>query len=93
MEVRFCQSCGMPLRQTEDLGTNVDQTPNEDFCRFCYQDGNFTQDVTMEMMIEHCAQFVDEFNKDSAQKLTHEEAISQMREYFPHLKRWKNETE
>ena len=55
MEQRFCQSCGMPL--TDDvLGTNADGTKNEDYCMYCYKDGKFLQDCTMEEMIEHCAQ-------------------------------------
>jgi hypothetical protein len=39
-------------------------------------------------MIEHCAQFVEEFNKDSEQKVTKEEAIAMMKQEFPKLKRW-----
>ena len=31
MEMKFCQSCGMPLTN-EVLGTNADGTPNEDYC-------------------------------------------------------------
>ena len=55
-EMKFCQSCGMPL--TEDvLGTNADGSKNEDYCMYCYRDGKFLQDCTMEEMIEHCAQF------------------------------------
>ena len=42
----------------------------------------------MDEMIVHCAQFVDEFNKDSEQKMTKEQAIEQMKMYFPKLKRW-----
>ena len=46
----------MPL--TDDvLGTNADGTKNEDYCMYCYKDGKFLQDCTMEEMIEHCAQF------------------------------------
>ena len=52
-EMKFCQSCGMPL--TEDvLGTNADGSKNEDYCMYCYRDGKFLQDCTMEEMIEHC---------------------------------------
>ncbi len=55
MKQRFCQSCGMPL--TEDvLGTNADGSKNEDYCMYCYRDGHFLQDCTMEEMIEHCYQ-------------------------------------
>ena len=50
----------------------------------------FTQDCTMDEMIEHCAQFVEEFNKDSEQKVTKEEAIAMMKQEFPKLKRWQN---
>ena len=57
-------------------------------CTYCYQQGKFAQDCTMDEMIEHCAQFVEEFNKDSEQKVTKEEAIAMMKQEFPKLKRW-----
>ncbi|WP_024993290.1 zinc ribbon domain-containing protein [Phocaeicola paurosaccharolyticus] len=88
METKFCQSCGMPLSSEEVLGTNADGSKNDDYCIYCYKDGQFTMDCTMDEMIEHCAQFVDEFNKDSEQKFTKEEAIKTMKEFFPQLKRW-----
>lgn len=40
----------MPLTE-EVLGTNVDGSKNEDYCMYCYKDGNFLQDCTMEEMI------------------------------------------
>ena len=90
MEQRFCQSCGMPL--TDDvLGTNADGTKNEDYCMYCYKDGKFLQDCTMEEMIEHCAQFINEVNKGLPQPITKEEYIGQMKMYFPQLKRWRKE--
>jgi len=89
MEMKFCQSCGMPLTN-EIFGTNADGTPNEDYCIYCYKDGKFVQDMTMGQMIDHCAQFTDEINKQSGQTLTQEQAKDMMRQFFPHLKRWKN---
>jgi general stress protein 26 len=86
--MKFCQSCGMPLTD-EVLGTNADSSKNEEYCMYCYKDGKFTQECTMDEMIEHCAQFVGEFNEGSGMKLTREEAIGQMKMYFPHLKRWR----
>ncbi len=88
MEQRFCQSCGMPLTD-ELLGTNADGSKNEDYCLYCYAGGKFLQDCTMDEMIEHCAQFVDEVNKNLPQPLTREDYIEMMRGYFPLLKRWK----
>jgi len=71
MEMKFCQSCGMPLTQ-EILGTNADGSKNEDYCIYCYKDGKFLQECTMEEMIEHCAQFVDEVNKGLPQPISKE---------------------
>ena len=51
MEQRFCQSCGMPLTE-EVLGTNVDGSKNEDYCMYCYKDGNFLQNCTMEVLTD-----------------------------------------
>ena len=88
MEQKFCQSCGMPL--TEEMkGTNADGTKNEDYCIYCYKDGKFTMDCTMEEMIQFCAQFVDEVNKNLPQPITKEQYIASMRQFFPMLKRWK----
>ena len=80
MEHKFCQSCGMPLT-TDNKGTNADGSRNEDYCIYCYKDGRFTQDFTMEQMIEHCAQFTDEINKNSGQNLTVEQMKEQMRQF------------
>lgn len=78
----------MPLTN-ELLGTNADGTQNDDYCIYCYKDGKFTQDMTMEQMIDHCAQFTEEINKQSGQNLTKEQAKEMMRRFFPNLKRWK----
>ena len=87
-DMKFCQSCGMPL--TEDiLGTNADGSKNKDYCMYCYKDGKFLQDCTMEEMIEHCAQFVGAVNEGLEKPITKEEYIGQMKTYFPQLKRWR----
>jgi general stress protein 26 len=87
-EMKFCQSCGMPLTD-EVLGTNADGSKNEDYCMYCYKDGKFLQDCTMEEMIEHCAQFVGAVNEGLEKPITKEEYIGMMKTYFPQLKRWR----
>lgn len=79
----------MPLRCKEDCGTNHDGTISGEYCCYCFRNGAFTSDCTMEQMIEHCAQFVEEFNRDNGSSYTREEAIAEMALYFPTLKRWK----
>ena len=88
---RYCQSCGMPLMSDADCGTNADGSLNHDYCKYCYADGKFLQDFTMEQMVDHCVQFVDEVNKHTGQHLTPEEYKQQLQQYFPMLKRWKKE--
>ena len=80
----------MPLRTPKVHGTCAAGEKSEDYCIYCYQNGAFTWNRTMDEMIEHCAQFVEEFNKDSEQKVTKEEAIAMMKQEFPKLKRWQN---
>lgn len=82
--MQFCQSCGMPLAEAEHFGTNKDGSKNEDYCLYCYKDGAFTAEMTMEQMIAFCAEHVDEWGME----ITKEQAVAQMREQFPKLKRW-----
>ena len=52
----ICQSCGMPLYNEDDFGTNADNSKNEEYCVYCCQKGQFTDpDITMEEMITKIA--------------------------------------
>jgi len=88
---KICQSCGMPMTDKSIYGTNADSSQNSDYCIYCYKNGEFTQNFTMDEMIEHCAQFVENLNKNLPNPITREEYIGQMKTYFPHLKRWRSE--
>ena len=91
-EMHFCQSCGMPLTD-EILGTNADGSKSEEYCIYCFKDGAFTGDFTMEEMIDFCSQFVEQYNKDSGQNLTQNEYKAMLRQYYPSLKRWSTPTD
>ena len=73
----------------EDCGTNADGSVSFDYCQYCYKDGKFLQDCTMDEMIDHCSRFVDEVNKHIPEPITREQYKDQMRQYFPLLKRWR----
>lgn len=87
MECPVCQSCGMPLYNPEIYGTDKEGKVIEDYCLYCYKDGDFTSDVTMDEMIELCVKYM--------KNTLREEAVSQMKLHFPKLKRWvqKEETQ
>lgn len=91
----FCQSCGMPLSVPEHFGTNEGGSRNMDYCRFCYQDGRFTANLSMDEMIEVCAEYIDQWKLPDNRKISQDEAIDLMKEQFPLLKRWvkRKETE
>lgn len=79
----FCQSCAMPLQPTV-LGTNQDGSKNEEYCEYCFQNGEFTSDMTMEEMIDFCVPHMVNNNPD----MTAEKAKANMENFFPMLKRW-----
>lgn len=51
MARQMCQSCGMPLKQDSDKGTEADGTKCQKYCVHCYQKGDFTwRDATAHQM-------------------------------------------
>lgn len=80
----LCQSCGMPLEADEHFGTNQDGGKNADYCAYCFQNGAFTAEMTMDEMIAYCAEHAEEWGM----KMTKEQATAAMNGYFPTLKRW-----
>ncbi len=78
----------MPLQLPEHFGTRSDGSASDEYCCYCYRDGTFTSDCTMDEMIEQCLSFLDEFNKDNRTRYTPEQARERMRQFFPTLKRW-----
>lgn len=80
-----CQSCAMPLAKSQDFGTNHDGSINNDYCHYCFTNGSFTNDTTMEEMIEICVPFVS----NGMPYKNADEAREAMNEIFPTLKRWK----
>lgn len=84
----FCQSCGMPMQTADQFGTNADGSANHEYCCYCYKDGAFVQDCTMDEMIDHCVKYLDEFNGACNTAFTKDQAIAEMKKHFPKLKRW-----
>ena len=78
-----CQCCGTPFSVPNmPFGTNDDGSENEDYCKWCYENGSFTSSG-LDEIIEHNAPFLME-----ATGYTREEAVSFMGIVLPSLKRW-----
>ena len=82
----FCQSCAMPLTTEKEHGSEADGVRSEDYCAWCYQDGEFTAPELMKELIEYSAPFMSK-----GVHITEDEAISYMAAVLPGLKRWKDQ--
>ena len=72
----------MPLDNLELLGTEKDGSPNSEYCKYCYQNGEFTYPgITLDQMKERMSKMLD---KENLPEDILEAAISRL----PHLKRW-----
>ena len=83
MENKICQSCGMPITIDEQLGINKDGSINQDYCKYCYINGEFIDKVTMQEYIEMCSKYGFQAG------MTNEEMKKYCMKLFPTLKRWK----
>ena len=84
-----CQSCGMVLIKDSDKGTESDGRKSEEYCVFCYQHGQFTQDISIEELIERNLQDLDSWNQENGLHLTEQEARAELQKFLPTLKRWR----
>ena len=80
----FCNSCGKPIVR-EDYGTNKDGSLNDEFCKDCFQDGEYTEpDITLNEMIVRKTKEMMAKNP----RLAETEATSITVMFIPGLKRW-----
>ena len=79
----ICQCCGMPL-EDEIMSKEKDGSINEDYCKWCYKDGNFTYN-DMESLISFCE------NTMSNENFTRAQVRDYMSNLLPKLKHWSAE--
>lgn len=77
----ICQCCGMPLDDST-ISKETDGTFNEEYCKWCYTDGEFTYS-DKDQLIDFCAEHLSNENWTAEQVRAHMEAI------IPTLKHWK----
>lgn len=78
-----CQCCGMPLSEDNQISREPDGSYNEDYCKWCYADGDFaykSKDVLLEFLINHMP------NPDN---ISAEARKVQYDTYLSQLKHWK----
>ena len=79
----ICQCCGMPLSDDGMISRETDGSYNEDYCKWCYADGEFayqSRESLLDFLIGHMP------NPDN---LSEEERRVQFDSYLVQLKHWK----
>lgn len=76
-----CQCCGMPLDDST-LSREPSGEFNEDYCKWCYTDGEFKYSIK-EQLIDFCVAHMASEQWPAEQVRAHMEAV------VPHLKHWK----
>lgn len=79
----ICQCCGMPL-EDDIMAKETDRSINEDYCKWCYKDGNFTYN-DMESLISFCE------NTMSNETFSKQQVRDYMSNLLPKLKHWSAE--
>ena len=79
MPEHYCESCGMML-SPDEYGTDSDGAKTDHYCKWCFEQGKYTYETSMEAMIEDCAPRLAENTG-----MTNDEAVSLMGAVLPHL--------
>jgi hypothetical protein len=78
----FCQSCTLPIDTPADCGTEKDGTPSQEYCKYCYQDGTFTDPGLTLAEMESIV--TNEMKKQHLPDLLLQKALGAL----PYTKRW-----
>lgn len=79
----ICQCCGMPLNEDDMISREKDSSYNEDYCRWCYVEGEFTyksKESLIDFLVRHMP------NPENIEDKVRRE---QFDEYLSQLKHWK----
>ncbi len=81
----ICQCCGMPLEDSV-ISKETDGLFNEEYCKWCYADGEYTYD-DMDKLIDFCAEHM------ANEHWTSEQVRAHMKDMLPKLNYWKRYSE
>ena len=79
----ICQCCGMPLTEDDNISREPDRSFNEDYCKWCYTDGDFvypSKDALLDFLMSHVP---------NPENLSEEDRRVQYDGYLSQLEHWK----
>lgn len=81
--ITLCQSCGIPLDNDAIKGTKKNGLKSEEYCKFCYELGGFTDpNLTLAQIMETSEMQMKKLKLPDA-------AIQEALDILPTLSRWK----
>ena len=75
----FCQCCGMPLYEDDVISREPDGDFNEEYCKWCYTDGQYTyekKDDLLDFLIAHMPNPEERTEQD--RRAQYDQALSQL---------------
>ncbi len=79
----ICQCCGMPMYEDSVISKDVDGSFNEDYCKWCYVDGEFVYDSLQDLIVFLVPQISSQYD------MAEEDVYQMFSEFLPKLKHWK----
>jgi len=79
----YCQCCGMPLNEDLNISREPNGDFNEDYCKWCYNEGNFiykSKDALLDFLVDHMP---------NPENLGDSERRAQYDGWLSQLKHWK----
>lgn len=85
--MQICQSCGMNIEEDLYKGTNIDGSLSTEYCSFCFQKGNFTNNISLDEQVEMGLNYSSEY-KEATSEEEKDQIKLQVKQYLSNLKRW-----
>ncbi len=83
----ICQSCGMNINEDQYKGTNADGSLSAEYCSFCFQKGNYANNLSLDEQVEIGLNYSPEFKEAKTQE-EKDQIRLQAKQYLSNLKRW-----
>ncbi|GBD61532.1 putative Xre family DNA-binding protein [Tetragenococcus halophilus subsp. halophilus] len=79
----ICQCCGMPMYEDSVISKDVDGSFNEDYCKWCYVEGEFVYDSLQDLINFLVPSMSSQYD------MTEDDVYHMFSEFLPKLKHWK----
>lgn len=84
MELNFYKSFTLPFAK-KLFGSKANSSLNKDYCIYCFKDGAFSANCSMDETLPSCAPFIDKVHVHLPKPMTRKEFKQMLRRDFPNF--------